>query len=236
MAKVVSPVWSIIRGSIAGTTYSANQYAQIVAKKKIASAQLPSGNQTLLQQAFAMAAFSWQNLTEANRLSWANYALTVPFTKATGTYTVSGRSLFIGTRAFVNYLNARFAAGLTLVDVAPSQVGRYALLSVTTAPRTTAGDGFKMLVSNGANRTLTYQLDIAGPFTQSRNKWNGPWDGSKSASGGITIINPNTIVVNTGSPGMYFFWRLRCVTNDLLPLPGNALTMVWTGRQIANHV
>jgi len=236
MAKIISPVWSIIRGSIGVTTYSANQYGQIIGKSKIASAQLPSARQTRVNVAFAQAALAWRNLSEANRTAWANYALTVPFTSATGSYTVSGRSLFIGTRSWILFLNAQFAAGIPIVDPPPNLAGRFAVNNVASAPRTVSGIGFLVVINNSTDRDITYQIDIAGPFTQSRNKWNGPWDASRSISGSVAAGSFLLASVDALTLGMFYFWRFRATTKTTGTFTGNALTNVWTGRQIANFI
>lgn len=236
MAKIISPVWAIIRGSIGGTTYSANQYGQIIGKSKIASAQLPSARQTKVNVAFAQAALAWRNLTEANRTAWANYALTVPFTSATGSYTVSGRSLFIGTRSWILFMNAAFTAGIPVLDPPPNLAGRFAVANVASSPRTGSGIGFLIVINNSTDRDITCQIDIAGPFTQSRNKWNGPWDSSKSLSCNVAAGSFLLQSIDSLLLGMYYFWRFRALTKTTGTFTGNALTSVWTGRQIANFI
>lgn len=232
MAKVLSPVWSMIRGSIAGTCYTANQYASIIAKQRVAPATLPSVPQTLLRSSFSAAAQDWGLLTLLQRQAWDNYALTVPFVGPMGTYTVSGRSLFLGTRAFARYLNARYGSAIAFEDDPPPISGRYAVDSIEVGLPEALHTGFRLTLNNYSTEKITYQLDIAGPFAPTRMKWSGGYDNAKSSSGSVAAATSQIIYVSDLVADMAYFWRLRAITTDGV-YQQNALTQVWTGRAIA---
>lgn len=221
MAIIVSHVASIIRGSIAGITYTANQYHPIIGRQRVAPAKFPTPNQTAFRGAFEQAALAWAMLSAANREAWNNYAQTVEYSKATGTYYTTGRNVFLGARSLINYFNIRDAAGLGLVDDAPTDPGRYAIagIVVNDAGGPNPGTGFSLTINNFGSKPLHYGINLSIPFNPTRYAFKGPYDSSIALDGQIAASASTVVTINLGAgyDGKRVFWQVFGVTGKAAP-------------------
>lgn len=217
MAKIISPVWSIIRGSIAGITYFAGPTGQIIARQRTAPVDPSSLRQSIMRSSFSYAAAEWDGLTQAQQDSWQNYAETCTYQKATGSYHPTGRQAFMAGISMSKYIDNLGLASPTEVQTPPEITGFLLPSNLSMAAPSAAGTGFALnITADPTDDTLTL-VNVAGPFGKERNFWKGPWvptlTHAEIVPGGTsTQIDCIGLVVN-----MTYFIRVKCVADDAAP-------------------
>ena len=218
MARILSPVWSIIRGSIAGTTYFANQFHQIVARARTAPVQPNTNPQTLIRASMNNASAIWNGLTDGVQFGWQVYANLTPFSGPLGSYTVPGRQMFMAGRVLQDYIiNSGFALPTFDVNPPAPMAGFLNLRNVIPTAPVSVGTGIGLSVTADALDDSMTMLEINGPFTSSRKRFKGPWDTSKT----IAVVLPvnTTVVLEIMGllDGGIYFTRLKGVADDAPP-------------------
>lgn len=214
MAKALSHLMSIIRGSVGGITYTANQFAQIVLRQRTAPVQPGTPLQTLVKTAFSAASQAWRDMTQLQRDSWDVYAHTCIYTGPTGTYTIPGRSIFMSGYALATYLNSGGYAINVPVLTPPLQTGFAVLGDIKTLDPAVPGVGFDLSIVNPNPSELSCLLSLSLGFDQSRNFYKGPWDDTMTA--GVSIPASSSVLVPyTGlEDGLKYFLRLKGVITN----------------------
>lgn len=217
MAKIISPVWSIIRGSIAGTTYLAGPTGQIIARQRTAPVDPGTFIQTMMRSSLAYAAGLWDAQTLANQESWQNYAETVTYQKATGNYHPTGRQAFMAGISMSKYIDTRGLASPTEVTTPPELTGFLLPSNLSMGAPAAAGTGFTVnITADPTDDTLTL-INVAGPFGKERNFWKGPWVPQLTYAaivpgGTSTQLDCIGLIVNRT-----YFTRVKCVADDASP-------------------
>lgn len=215
MAKITSPVWSIIRGSIAGTTYLANQYGQIIARQRTAPVQPGSTYQTNMRAAFAAAEGLWRTASDTEREDWALYAKTVQHPGPHGPYTLDGRSQFLSTFSLAKYLNNRFGLSIPLSEEAPVGTGWLLVSGFTTQALAAPGTGFQLNLTNDDDHQITFHLRISGPQNDTRNFWKGPWSTSRSITKSIAASSSGSQDFTGLTVGKAYFVSCRAISESI---------------------
>jgi len=196
--KAKSHIFSNMRGSVGGITYSTNQYDQIIGRARTIPVQPNTNAQQEMKAAFAYYAAHWRNESGVNRANWERYANTVNFSGPLGTYQVGGRQLYCGN----------LAANLVAVERSgiPHSFG-------TTAP---AGDGF-------VNLEKVALVDLSGPGTGFAVAITPP-EGYSDCFCAIQISSPQSPTVNYyKGPFNSTLWRateIPTYTTQLVEVPG----------------
>lgn len=217
MAKILSHVWSIIRGSVGGITYLAGPTGQIIARQRTAPVQPATLFQAFAKNAMDDASAAWEGLTEEVQQLWDSYALTLTYSSATGSYSPTGRQAFIGGRQLQRYLNTRGLITATFVTDAPSTTGFLLPSQIEMVAPVAIGTGFGLSVAADVNDDTVVFVNVSGPFEKERNFWKGPWDPSK---GFATIVPANSVVVMDRLgliEDKIYFIRVKCVADDASP-------------------
>lgn len=173
MARILSPVWSIIRGSIGGTTYTANQYHQIIARAKTAPVNPRTTFQTMIRSAFSGSVALWNLLSDTAQDLWNDYADTLVFSGPVGTYTVPGREVFIGNISTALYLQARVGTPVTVDTTPPSEAGFLNISNVQVVTPILPGIVIAFTAENqtGAEALIFSQRSFK--FGSARNRFKG---------------------------------------------------------------
>lgn len=231
MAKIVSPVWSIIRGSIGGTTYFAGPGGQILARARTAPVDPGSLFQTIMRSSFNYAAGLWDALTVGNQILWNTYASQLTIPKATGNYTPTGRQMFMAGIALQKYMDTRGLVTPTEVTSPPATTGFLLPSNLSMAAPSGIGTGFALNITADPTDDTTVMMNVAGPFDKERYFWKGPWDTS-IAVGSIVPGGTSVQIDRLGlQVGRIYFIRVKCVADDASPrvsaeffLRGEAIT------------
>jgi hypothetical protein len=117
MAKFTSHVYSEIRGSISGTTYSRNRFGQYVRRRAV-PAQPRTPYQMSVRSFFGSVASSWRDLDQDSQALWRALAERIVRTDALG-----NPIRLTGLQAFVMINALRRVLGLPVTPNAPPDVG-----------------------------------------------------------------------------------------------------------------
>src|SRR3989304_3521663 len=143
MARMLSQVATIMRGSVGGLTYSANQFHQITIRARTAPVQPGTNRQQEIRNSLSAASLRWKDVLDASeRAKWDNYAPTCVYSGPMGTYVVPGRSLYIAGRGLMENIFTNYGGIGALSDAEPSQPGFYARSGIEVGGATATGTGF----------------------------------------------------------------------------------------------
>lgn len=215
MARIVSPVWSSIRGSIAGTTYLSNQYHPIVGRQRVSPVNPSTSQQGIIRSAFAAAVTLWEELTPANRLSWDEYAQTCVFSGPQGNYTISGRLMFIRSLATAQYLiTVGVLTGPPNTDP-PSIPGFLDVGTIHTSDfLTPASTGIAIGVEYAGSEDVTIYGYRSIPFNQTRERFKGPYISSSISSVDLTGAASAEITYVGLTADLAYFTSWRGINTD----------------------
>jgi hypothetical protein len=213
MAKLLSQVATVIRGSIGGVTFSANQFSPIIARAKTAPVNPRTTNQSIMRSAFSGACNDWNSLTDALRTGWGAYADTLQFEGPLGSYSVPGRQVMVGNLALVNYINARGLAAISKVTTAPIFPGFLNIDSVVTATPA-SGTGVGVSISQSSPDDIYALVEISVPFNPARGRFQGPFQ-SETAQCVLCATSSSTLISFDGlAEDLIYFIRVRCVSAE----------------------
>jgi hypothetical protein len=117
MAKFTSHVYSEIRGSVSGTTYSRNRFGQYVRRRAV-PAQPRTSFQMSVRSFFGSVASRWRDLSQDSQALWRAFAERIVRTDPLG-----NPIRLTGLQAFVMMNALRRVLGLPVTPNAPPDVG-----------------------------------------------------------------------------------------------------------------
>lgn len=212
MAKIISPVWAIIRGSIAGTTYMANQFHQIIARAKTSPVNPNTNFQTTVRSAFAAAEAAWKGLTDDQRGKWDEYAGQTPRQNPLGPITLTGRLFARGIITLRQYLVGQYGTVFTPQDTAPLTPGMLTIDHITTVAPAGPGTGVGCSFNNPAgNGDINIMVNISQAFEGTRKFFSGPWDTSSTGISTTPDASQPIISFLGLVEDKIYFLRIRCI-------------------------
>lgn len=213
MAYALSHLHSLVRGSVGGLTYFANQFHQICMRQRTAPVQPNTPFQTGIRTAFNAAEATWEALTPALRQEWVDYAATCVYPGPAGPYTVPGRQLMIGTLALAYYADAIQPSEFKPCITAPTVAGWYNPASIQTSIYNGGTQGIALSIDTGPGFEAAAVVDVSIAFNVTRNRYKGPW---QSAVKTIVQWGPGSKLVEidrpAGTVGKIIFTRTRVFT------------------------
>jgi len=211
MARALSQIVTVIRGSVGGITFTANQWHQILLRAKTAPVQPQTSRQNNIKNGFNMSSEDWKVMSPADRALWKEYGGTVTYTGPLGDYTLPGRQIFMAGQSLVNYINQ---AELDIIppNLSPPEIpGRATFALITTGPLATPGTGFCVSISNDTAEDLEALIEISPAFNQTRNRYKGPF----SSATAVAVEIPTASFLVTDFTGLVadlaYFVRVRGV-------------------------
>lgn len=216
MAKILSPVWSIIRGSIAGTTYTANTYHAIIARQRVSPIQPGTNYQAQVRASFAAANDFWKDLTQTVRDAWADWALTVTYEGPLGPYKPGARALFIGAFTLFLYgqLRGLHAHG---PNTDPPQIAGLPAILAEPVDSDVVGAHISVRVTNFTDQNMLAYAARSVAFEETRTFWKGPWANRETH---VLQIAPDSAETHTWPnliTGKRYFTVTRGITGPGFP-------------------
>jgi hypothetical protein len=202
MARALSHIHSVIRGSVGGLTYFPNQFHQICMRHRTTPVNPMTPRQVEMRGALSDANALWLLLSAADRELWNQYAQTLYYIGPLGNYQIPGRQVFISNCGLAKYLDGRGVDVGTFGTDPPIIPGFLDLLSVEpVAPA--SGIGFSITFSNPNHESIAVYSMRSIPFNPTRYRFKGPFltetldsVNLPSATSGIieyTDLNENSI-------------------------------------------
>jgi hypothetical protein len=213
VAKILSHMHSIIRGSVGGVTYTANSAAQIVARARTVPVNPQTNYQTSIRSAFAQGSGFWKQLTDAARAEWNAYAQTLTYQGALGPYQVPGRNVFIAMSSIVTYINNRVPGTLVPSTVAPTVGGFLDIGDITVNPAGSGNTGFVLSVSNFTGVDIVLFAERSIGFNASRVSPPARFDASTFDVLPITAGNFGSLEFSGLTADVVYFAKCRAITD-----------------------
>lgn len=213
MAKFLSQVYTAIRGSVGGVCYTANKYANLMARSRVTPTQPNTTSQTRLRAAFSEASYNWKNTTDEIRAGWDQYAQSCPYSGPLGNYYVDGRTLFMGIYTLAAYLNGLFSLPTTPGTTVPVASGWLSMsFGEVTVP--TSGIGFKIPIINLNDEDIVLESVRSRPNSPTRLTWHGPYVTSTLNAEVIVGEGNGDVEYTDLSLGKVYFVRVRMICDD----------------------
>lgn len=216
MARALSQVYTIIRGSVGGLTYLSNQFHQIVIRARTAPVQPNTTLQTAVRSSMTAANNAWLNLTDVQRNAWDQYATGLPWPGPLGSYTVTGRLCMMAMKILREFIETMGYAVPTGPDTAPNLLmGFYNLSNVKATTFTPVSDtGVSVQYTTEAVDDCLVLAELSPPFPVTRMRYKGPWDTSHNQVDTGSAPSSNVIDFGGLNDGAVYFIRLRAVSDD----------------------
>lgn len=215
MAKFNSPVYSTIRGSVGGLTYSANQFQSLIVRQRVSPVNPNTTQQSNVRSAFAGAETLWQGLSDSERSAWDDYASSLIFTGPLGTYTVPGRQVCIGNVGNALYLQTRGLA-LGTVDASPPLIPGFLDIADVDAstPASPSIIGIALTFTyTGSEDAFGYAVRSAA-FSAARYSPKCPYNSSTLAGTAVTPPASGLIEFTGLGDGQIYFMKFRAITEN----------------------
>jgi hypothetical protein len=217
--KAKSHIFSEMRGTVGGITYTANQHAAIVARQYVNPVHPNSVMQNYAKTAFAGAVQKWRLSSDAIRLGWKNWTAAVGIG-------LDARSAFISSGSFVNYLYQRnefptpFTGDVPTIDGVP-----LLLINAIVYEGTIGQTGISFQLTNLAAIAQDYAIWNGVQVSGSRNFYDAPWLPKSLQVGSLAGLATKTITITLpdGVEGQRLFCRLVPWVNDPTPFVGQTI-------------
>jgi hypothetical protein len=215
MAKMKSHLFSVIRGSVGGITYAANQYQQIVARVRTSPINPGTVPQSIIRLAMGGANEAWDLLTDGERDQWSAYAQGVVYNGPLGPYTVSGRNIALGQYNLASYLLEMGVTSIVAPNMAPPvAAGWLGLGPIILTALGTAGTGFTFGITNPNTEDIVVACQISLMQAPSRMRYKGPWNASYFHFLECPLSSAANLVVDDLPADGIYFCRLKALSND----------------------
>lgn len=175
MAKFLSQVYSTIRGSVGGITYTANQFQSLIARARVSPVNPNTPKQTMMRSSFSGASARWLAATDAVRTAWNDYALTCTYEGPLGTYSIPGRQMFISNISTALYLTARGVALEAITDAAPVVPGFLNPEDVAPVVPIIIGTGIRWSMGNHTGEEIYGYSERSVSWNPTRYRFKGPF-------------------------------------------------------------
>ncbi len=215
MAKALSQVYTIIRGSVGGVTYLANQFHQIVVRARTAPVQPGTTPQGQMRSAFSAAEAQWRLASAIQQSAWRFYAQSVQYPGPLGNYTITGRLRFLGTLALASYLNSRFAKTITVSPVPPTRSGWFLISNYSLEVIGAVGTGFALQLTNDEEDDAVVLINVSPPQNNTRNFWKGPWDDNLTQAVDVAASSSLTHDIDGLVDGATYFVKIRVIGDNV---------------------
>lgn len=212
MAKILSQVDTIRRGSVGGITYTANQWHQIIARQRTAPVDPATNNQTIIRTVVSQLSAAWENQTDEVRQAWDDYAATCVYQGPLGTYTIPGRQMFIACLSIPGYCQSRGLHPFGAVFTPPAIPGFYNPGPVYVSDPTTPGIHIALSVLNETGEDGVALIQRSFAFPASRNRFKGPFLSHTAVAVDIPDGAATLVELPVPTPDLIYFTIIRLVT------------------------
>ena len=214
MAKVKSHLFSIMRGSVGGINYTANQYHQIIARNRTSPVNPRTNKQSMVRSSFSEALAQWVNLSISAQTAWNDWASLVTFTGPLGEYQISGRNAFIMHLAPSNYLRALPAPDHVASQSVPAVYGMMPIGWIQQFAPSDAGTGIDISVVNDDDYEKIALVTLSPVLISQRRSYQGPWSTAEPTKTVIVASSATLIKIRGLEEDRFYAVRLRFLRND----------------------
>jgi len=218
MAKVKSTLFSMMRGSIAGTTFLAGPTCAIIARTRTVPVNPSTNYQDMVRfLSWQPTTVDWNTISPARRTGWAAWARTVTIEGPQGPYNPTGRAIFIGIHTLRHYLIERGAAFAAPIPPAttfdpPTVPGLIATPRVVQGVFP-AGGGVRLVITNLSTESLNVYAVPSIGYNPARSFFKGPFF-TPSLNVQQLLPAPGQVNLDFGglTTGLAYFFMVRGIS------------------------
>lgn len=168
-----SHIFSSMRNSVGGITYTANRYSAIVGRARVKPVNVSSNPLELMRTRFNAAVAGWKSLSEAERTAWTNFAKDTPWFNALGDpVSLTGQAMYISQRTAAIAADPSFDE--SNLDACPCTPGLFPTPLVEFGCCTNPTIGVIVTVTNqDSTNAMNAVVRISPPQSFSRNFYGG---------------------------------------------------------------
>lgn len=214
MAKMLSQVATVIRGSVGGITYTANQFQPIIQRSRVSPTNPSTQAQTAVRSAFSTAETAWEGLTDAQRGAWEDYADTLTFVGPCGSYSVPGRQVFLANITTALYLTNRGVLTGTVGYTAPTVSGWLGIDSLNTIAPGTGETGFQVTCQNLGDEDYFVYAFRSMAFNPSRTRYKGKIATASLQSTELTAPSSAALPFYGLTAARRYFAKVRAISSS----------------------
>jgi len=215
MARASSLLMSVIRGSVGGLTYTANQFHQIVMRARTSPVNPSTQAQSSVRLGMSAANEQWDQLTDPERQAWEDYANSVTFSGPLGNYTVPGRQMALGQQVLAYYLSYQEYSDFDVPAMDPPlKLGLLGLGPIVPAVLGTTGTGFQFGITNPNTEDITVGAWISHRQNDSRLRYKGPWYDPYFHAFEILLSSAGNFVIDDLPTDGIYFVKLKAISTN----------------------
>jgi hypothetical protein len=236
MAKLISPLFSQVKGSIGYTTFYNTTDNPICGRSRVMPFNPRSSNQLTSRQSFMDAVASWPLLSAGLRDDYHALATTLKTNFPALVKTANGRSLFLRLFSVQTLMKMRGLnnySGYTNID--SSYIADSPQTSIVIGPLAGAGYGFTVWVYNYHGEDLRYIIEMSPAQRPVSYYFSGGFDWNASGSGGIDSAAgpgyPGTQMLTfaTLTNTKVYYVRVRLMASEGQPCNWSSIPIVMRG-------
>jgi len=214
MARMRGIHGDVIRGSIAGNTFTSNQFHQIVIRQRTSPVNPCTNRQTQIRAALSYASAQWLSISPTYRQGWNDYAETLHYPNPLGPILVPGRQVFIGNVGTAKYLLDRGQLTGPLVFSAPTTPGFLGISDCDYDAPIAAGTGYSLTIGFPSQEDSVGFAFRSFPFNPTRLRYKGPFLTETLDS--VELSPPATGYIDFLSlrDGMIYFNAVRGISKE----------------------
>lgn len=237
MAKLISPLFSQIKGSIGNTTFYDTPVNPICSRSRVSPFNPNSERQLISRLSFLQAVAAWSLLSSAQRQDYHDLALSLKSSYPSLVKTSNGRSLFCRLFSVQQLMAARDLITFSnLINIDMPYVAETPQTIAAISPLTGIGTGFVITIWNYHAYDLTWIAELSPPLPLTTYFYSGSFDWDHSGSGSINQAtgpgSPGSVVgvYSTLLPNKAYFVRIRLISKASLPGNWSSLPVVYRGE------
>lgn len=227
--KGLSHIFSQMHGSVGGITYFNNGSGAIIARARVSPVNPNSAAQTDIRTGFSFANQRWEDMSQVERDGWQDYADSLVWTGPSGEYSVPGRQVWLANASFLQFLNNKELATITVLDTPPATTGFAKFDLIQSVVPGSAGDGFDINLSQTSGVNMSTFIQISLGHNQTRNRFKGPWADARAQYLSLPSGVSTPVEVRDCEVGQAYFFRVRGVTETV----SHRGTAAFIGREVA---
>lgn len=212
--RMLSQVATVMRGSVGGVTYTANQFKAIIQRARVAPVQPNTQAQSRIKAAFSTAAALWPQQIQAVRDAWDDYASSLTYEGPLGTYTLPGRQVFMSNIGWMKYLLNRGVSFTTQELTAPTNQGFLGIGDVTFTPPSSGETGFTVTIQNPNFEDIIAVTYRSVAFGKARNRYKGPFETQTLTATPVEAASSANFSYTGLELGSIYFISLRFIVDD----------------------
>jgi hypothetical protein len=233
MAKLISPFFNQIKGSIGNTTFFDTTDNPICARSRVVPFNPKSSPQQISRQCFLDAVNVWSAISTQLRDDYHALATFLKDHFPSSVKSANGRSLFLRLYTVQSIMRAQAAinySGYTNInqDICSESPVTPATCNALTGP----GTGFFIIMTNYHETDVFYTIEFSPPQKPTVYYYSGSYDWTQTASGSIMAAagpgNPGIegVPFTYLEAGMVYFLRIRFLASQGQPCNWNSIPLL----------